>query len=112
MHYNAKVPVSLSHTQAVGAALSLAEHGPGAGHRRAGLREAADGSIQTHATGAHVGLPRLGRQKDVTLLIAAVAGHAVVAWRLWCHRLLCDWVGEIKVGGHSLDNTQWENMAL
>lgn len=63
---------------AIWAALPLSQDRPLAGDKGAGLRVAADGAIHAHAARADVGLPGLCCQEDVTVLVLAVAWHAVI----------------------------------
>lgn len=82
------VPGVASLTDAVGTALSLAQHRPLAAQCWAGLGEAADVTVVTRAARAGVGLPGLGRQEQVAASISAVAGWVALGvggrwWRWW-----------------------------
>lgn len=64
---------------AVWTALPLPQNWSFTGHRRTGLRVAADHPIHADTASANIGFPRLSCQENVSLVILAVAGQTVIA---------------------------------
>lgn len=97
-------------TYAVWTALPLPQNWSFTGHRRTGLRVAADHPIHADTASANIGFPRLCCQENVSLVTFAVAGQTVIArygrlkkfiWKIECKHLVA--------GSVSSDLLNWAN---
>lgn len=76
-------------TNTVRTALSLSQNRSLTGYWWARLRVASNHTIHANAAGADIGLPRLSCQKNISIIIFAVTGHALIAWWRRLKSLIC-----------------------
>lgn len=88
-------------TNTVGTTLSLSQNRSLTGYWWARLRVASNDTIHANAASADIGLPGLSCQKNISFIVFAVTGHALIAWWRGLKSLICKYK-EIR-----LFNFQW-----